>query len=110
MFLKKTSVIAAFRIVSVLFVMCMFYFFLRITVTVTNEETKSDNEISIEKSYQLERNDDNQQIHISQLDHIKIYNQYQSDDCKTTYLMYYASALILGAYVNFKKLYKMGPI
>jgi hypothetical protein len=110
LFLKKNSVIASFRIVCLLFVMSMFYFFLRITVTVDNLEKINNIEIKLETFDNHEECRNNEEIHINQLDHTKIYYGNEGDDCKTTYLLYYASALILGAYVNFKKIYKMGSI
>jgi len=110
LFFKKNSVIASFRIVCLLFVMSMFYFFLRITVTVDNLEKINNKENMIQTFNNHEIGRYNEEIQINQFDNKKIYKGYEGDDCKATYFLYYAGALILGAYVNFKKLYKMGPI
>jgi hypothetical protein len=111
MFLRKTSVIAAFKFCSIIFVMFMLCIFMRV-VFVSESLNEDFNKKGIQK------------IHVK-FSHETVVKHFcsnkffenneaiiieEKENCTLTYLAYYACALILGAYVNVKRLYKMGPI
>ncbi len=101
MFLNKCQVISAFKIICVIFIAFMFFVFLRMTVVYERE--------TLQEKLNQHNNAYTQQDQENYLA-IKLLSANNQDPCKINYAFYYASALILGAYVNFKKLYKMGPI
>lgn len=107
LFLKKSKVIFAYKIICALFVMTMLFMFIRMTIIY---EKEIDQEKLIENNW----NDENilhKEKYANDVNiRIPVFSENYTDNCKTNYLLYYAGALILGAYVNFKKLYKMGPI
>ena len=101
MFINKKSVITVFKILCLIFVCFMLYVFL--TILFTNEKInpeiiKIENEINTFKDYLLSSKN------------IFYIEDAEEASCVSKYMTYYAYALVLGAYINFKRLAKMGPI
>ena len=112
MFSTKKSIIILFKVTSIVFVCFMLYTFIK--VLYSNE--KINNSIDIFET--------NLYSHMTPYDAFKgcihLFNKNfeaketpeepQETSCFTQYLTYYFFALVLGAYVNVKRLYKLGPI
>jgi hypothetical protein len=101
MFMNKKSVITVFKILSLIFVCFMLYVFLNILFAnekINPEIIKIENEINTFKDYLLSSNN------------FFYIEDVEETSCVSRYMSYYAYALVLGAYINFKRLAKLGPI
>ena len=104
MFLTRNNMITGSKFISLLFVCSMMFVFLRVLIVDEQAGIKR-------KCLKKEKNHSDQSDEIvASLDVEVTKEKYQTEYCVDTYLIYYIYAIILGAYVNVKKLYKMGPI
>jgi hypothetical protein len=100
MFLKKKFMINSFKILSILLVVMLFGLFMSLVATGEGIDTK---------------NQENNKFSIFKTKHHKICYKKESLEektlpCDRSCYIYYLGALVLGAYVNFSKLQKIGPI
>jgi len=74
--------------------------------------SKQEDEVSLCSNPYVTREDDKLSFFNSEIEvEAEIESANENSKCLTSkYLAYYMYALILGAYVNVKRLYKMGPI
>ena len=106
MILKKSSVIAAFRIFSTLFVVTLLFIFLK--VAYSDNERLSYHQMNINNSSRQEAPNQN-----GQHNRLILMNSSSHEiqpECRASNILYYVSALILGAYANFSKMNKLGLI
>lgn len=124
MFLEKKSAITAFKAVCIVFVcvlMCVFF-----QTVLANEK----NSFEVEKiksevqDLKLMKKFNNVNAELRSDFTFNSFHSFDSNtedisldengegvaSCYSQYIAYYAYALILGAYINVKRLYKMGPI
>lgn len=119
MFFKKSSMIASFKIFSILFVSLMMCIFLGVLFTSENVKENVNQRINVCKTNicnnfpKFESNSHN--THDNSIFFMFTNTEDKYDTTEETcyygrYMMYYSYALILGAFLNVKKLYKMGTI
>ncbi len=105
MFLSKNSLLTGLKIISVLFVCFMMFVFLRMLFV--NEKSVL-NRTSVNKD-EIKEIDD-KEVHIEKIEAKNLNEVEDNENCVGRYMVYYFYALVLGAFINVKKLCKMGPI
>ena len=126
MFLKKKTALLVFKAISLLFVCFLLFVFVRILYAnekISWELKKFENEKLLKHEEAYSANTSNKESLFTRI--FMMTSEYnmgnmnydsgsetnlQDEKCYSKYLAYYAYALILGAYINIKRLYKMGPI
>ena len=110
MFLKKKAVLLIFKVLSLLIVTLMLFVFLK--VLYNNEKINS--EVKKFENKEVTRTQLQSKENFFTLNFFSMYEfvdkTEKEEKCYSQYFAYYAYALILGAYINIKRLYKMGPI
>jgi hypothetical protein len=102
MLIQKEKVLMLFKIISLIFVLFMLSVFMK--VVFQNEKVSAEIQFENDKSFFLDH-----LLHSTDV----IYNQndeIDDENCLKKYSAYYIYAVILGGYINVKRLYKMGPI
>lgn len=117
MFMSRTSLITSFKLFSIFSVCLMMGIFFgvlfaadRVEKPILNKVTpKNYNENEVKCNYNMKNLYID--IEISNGDSKSPSSENRKEEnCVQTYIMYYVYAVILGAYINIKRLYKMGPI
>lgn len=114
MFLKKKTALLVFKVACLIFVTFLLFVFIK--VLCVNEKITSDvkyhekiKHSSSEKNFAKSKENFFVMNFFSE-NLLNISEEKEEKCCYSKYLYYYVYALILGAYVNVKRLYKMGPI
>jgi hypothetical protein len=112
MFVNKKFLIFLFKIVCVVFVCFMLYVFLKVLYTsekVNSEMDKVGSGLMKETSFDIFKGSN-----MFFYDYVELINSREEEisegKCYSQYMTYYVFALVLGAYVNVKKLYKLGAM
>jgi len=112
MFVNKKYLIFLFKILCVVFVCFMLYVFLKVLHTsekINSEMDKAASSFMKETSFDIFKGSN--MFFYDYVDLVNIHEDEISEGkCYSQYMTYYVFALVLGAYVNVKKLYKLGPI
>jgi hypothetical protein len=110
MFLKRKAVLLIFKFISLLIVTLMLFVFLK--VLYYNEKISP--EVKKIENQEVTGNEIRSKDNFFTMNFISVYEFVDSTEkeekCYSQYVAYYLYALILGAYINIKRLYKMGPI
>ncbi len=111
MFINRKSIIQIFQVICIVFVCCMFYVFVKVLYTNEKTNTEIDKfEDSLINTSPVDMFKGSNMFFYDFLDVTDSYEGIPEGKCYSQYIAYYLFALVLGAYVNVKRLYKMGPI
>ena len=114
MFLKKKTVLLLFKLTCLIFVTFLLFVFIKVLCvnekynsqiikTENGENCLTENIFTKSQKSFFDANYSSKRSLVGSEDK-------EEGSCYTKYLLYYVYALILGAYINVKRLYKMGPI